>query len=402
MADDSKNEESSLLTVDTVSTWLASQASIISVLPDDVDASSLSASAIIGGNMNYAFRVTAPPPIPSIFVKQAPEFVAIFGPGGYDITSERMQKEMDVYDEFRSILGPETNYLPTIYAFDKEKMITVMEFFEGHQLLDVEMVENGLIDPVIASGLGEFMGKIHASTHSSIVPVARMKYLTEYYENQPMRDIQLEFVFTKCYVEATDDERAGLVLDEAFMAEVEALKAAYNGKIENACGYVLSHGDLHPGSVMVDSEKKSVKVIDPEFCVYGPPGLDLGSLLSGYVLAAVHHSHSGQSGATEAVTSIRDGAHKIWKEYTQIMEIEGKFDATFIKKIGAEAVGFAVAETCRTALGKAGGRLWLQFEDKEVKAAAIKTCMGIVQRCMVERHAGGMDLLLAELDGLKV
>ena len=56
----------------------------------------------------------------------------------------------------------------------------------------------------------------------------------------------------------------------------------------------LCHGDLYPGSIMVNQEKGLVKIIDPEFAVYGPPGLDVGSLLSGFVLAAVHHAFSAE------------------------------------------------------------------------------------------------------------
>jgi hypothetical protein len=48
-----------------------------------------------------------------------------------------------------------------------------------------------------------------------------------------MRDIQLEFVFTKCYKEATDEQRAGLNVDAAFQQEIETLKAQYNGQSES-------------------------------------------------------------------------------------------------------------------------------------------------------------------------
>ena len=44
-------------------------------------------------------------------------------------------------------------------------------------------------------------------------------------------------------------------------------------------------------------EEGTVKIIDPEFAVYGPPGLDVGSLLSGFVLAAVHHAYSAEGDA---------------------------------------------------------------------------------------------------------
>mmetsp|Transcript_6515 Transcript_6515/g.14077 ORF Transcript_6515/g.14077 Transcript_6515/m.14077 type:complete len:418 (-) Transcript_6515:192-1445(-) len=399
-----KKEGAELLTVDTIPAWIAARASAVPVLKD-IDASALTAEIITGGNMNFAFRVTSSDPaVPTIFLKQAPEYVAIFGPDGLPITSERMQKEMDVYDEWRVILGEKAGeYLPNIYVFDTEQMVTVMEFLEGHALLDAELVSSpGSLHASVGSSLGDFLGKIHVATHSSSQASDRLAHLTSYYENRPMRDIQLEFVFTKCYVECTEEERAGLVMDDAFLAEVAALRSAYDGKVpaEEGCGYVLSHGDLHPGSVMV-SRGGSTKVIDPEFCVYGPPGLDVGSALSGYVLAAVHHAHSGEEGAGAAVIAIRDGIQKMWETYAAALAQDPALKE-LIHKIGAEAVGFTVAEVCRTALGKAGGRLWLQFEDKEVKAKAIKTSMGIVQRCMVGRHEGGIDLLLKELEDLVV
>ena len=114
----------------------------------------------------------------------------------------------------------------------------------------------------------------------------RASYLTKNFENRPMRDIQIEYVSTKCYKEATEEQLAGTIVDEAFMKEVEALKELYDGA--NKDNLSLCHGDLHPGSIMVKED--NVNVIDPEFTVYGPPGLDVGSLLSGYVLGAVHQA----------------------------------------------------------------------------------------------------------------
>jgi len=69
-------------------------------------------------------------------------------------------------------------------------------------------------------------------------------------------------------------------------------------------------------------------------------------------------------------------------------------------KIGSETVGFALAEVCRTSLGFAGGRLWLQFEDPAVKEAACACAMGLVERGMTSRHQGGIRALLDELSKL--
>jgi len=264
-----------------------------------------------------------------------------------------------------------------------------MDFLDDHTLLDHHLVDKGVVSNDIAKGLGEFMGKTHAATHSSIVSKERTEYLTQNFENRPMRDIQLEFVFTKCYKEATDEQRAGLKVDEAFMREVEQLKAAYDGA--NPDNLSLCHGDLHPGSVMVFAG--DVKVIDPEFTVYGPPGLDVGSLLSGYVLGAVHQAFSNNP---EAADSIIEGADAIWLSYVVEMKSGGISDE-MMAKIEAETVGFTVAEVCRTALEFAGGRKWLQFDDADVKAKSRKAALGIVEKCMTNRHQDGMKLLIASI-----
>ena len=77
--------------------------------------------AIAGGNVNYAFCIKLGNGS-TIFLKQAPEFVAIFGPDGFPLTSERMQREMDVYSEWKAMLGEDLSqkYLPTIHFFDSE------------------------------------------------------------------------------------------------------------------------------------------------------------------------------------------------------------------------------------------------------------------------------------------
>jgi len=273
-----------------------------------------------------------------------------------------------------------------MYQYPAKMMVFAMDFLEDHTLLDHELVGEDIVSNDVAKGLGEFMGKIHAATHSSKVSKERFDFLVENFENRPMRDIQLEYVFTKCYKEATDEQKSGLNVNEAFMKEVEVLKAAYDGA--NADNLSLCHGDLHPGSIMVHGG--DVKVIDPEFTVYGPPGLDVGSLLSGYVLGAVHQAYAGNA---EAAESIIEGTGAIWTAYASELQSAGISDE-IMAKIEAETVGFTLAEVCRTALEFAGGRKWLQFEDAKVKAESRNAALNIVEKCMIHRHSDGMKLLL--------
>jgi 5-methylthioribose kinase len=277
-------------------------------------------------------------------------------------------------------------------SIQAKMVVTVMEFLEGFTLLDHDLVGNEIVSNEIGCSMGAFMGKVHSATHSSQLPKEKVLEYVKSFENKPMRDIQNEYVFTKCYHEATDEQKSGLDIDESFMKEIHQLKSAYNGSnIDNLC---LCHGDLHPGSVMVKNDE--VKIIDPEFTVYGPPGLDVGSLLSGYVLAAVHQAFSNNN---NAVASIIKDIRGIWDAYEKEMEVYG-ITSELLKTIEIDTVGFTVAEVCRTALEFAGGRKWLQFDDIDVKLKARKAALGIVHNCMIGRHEGGLDLLLSELNKL--
>lgn len=392
----------SLLTVDSVADYVSKHADQINVFPSDAV---LTAEAIQGGNVNFAFCVRSSCG-KSVFVKQAPEYVAVFGPNGLPLTSTRIQKEVSILGEWKTILGDEADkYLAKLYYFDDENKVFVMEFLEGFLLLDEHLVCTKLTpnaDNQIATQMGTFMAKTHLATHSSKVSADRATYLTAEYENRALRDIQLEFVFTKAYEETSEHTSTGFNVDDQFRSEINALKARYNGET-GANNFSLCHGDLHPGSVMVkiDEDDAQIRVIDPEFTVYGPPGLDVGSLLSGFILAAVHHSYSDSDSETKkkAVGSINGGIKSSWDAYKSVLS-EGGLSTELIREIEIESVGFAVAEVCRTALGFAGIRLWLQFDDPKVKEAAVQKALSIVQKCMTARHEEGMQVLFDCLDSL--
>ncbi|KAL3768428.1 hypothetical protein ACHAW5_005841 [Stephanodiscus triporus] len=391
---------SEILTQDTVVDYVTKNASQINVFPPDA---TLAATAIQGGNVNFAFCVRSTCG-KAVFVKQAPEYVAVFGPDGLPLTSTRIQKEVAILKLWASILGDEAGvYLPKLYFFDDENKVFVMEFLEDFDLLDHHLVASPstATELSIATQLGDFMARTHLATHSSKITSDRAAFLTTEYENRALRDIQLEFVFTKAYKEETSQTSKEFKVDDRFLAEINALKARYNGEV-GAGNMALCHGDLHPGSVMVKiGDDTQVRVIDPEFTVFGPPGLDVGSLLSGYILAAVHQSfaNTDEKIKGESVSSITKGAVAAWEAYSSVMRKGGVIDE-LIREIEVETVGFAVAEVCRTALGHAGMRLWLQFDDNEVHEAAVESALSIVQKCMTARHDGGIQVLFDCLNSL--
>lgn len=57
---------------------------------------------------------------------------------------------------------------------------------------------------------------------------------------------------------------------------------------------------------------------------------------------------------------------QVWEAYVAAMTAGG-VSASHLAKAEAETVGFCLAEVCRTSLGFAGGRKWLQFDDAMVR-----------------------------------
>jgi len=125
-----------ILTAETIPAYLAERLNDLKGVVDSVDAIA-KVEPITGGNVNYAFCITLDDGM-KLFLKQAPEFVAIFGPDGFPLTSERMQREMDVYTEWQSILakgGEAAQMLPDICYFDSKHLVSGSNSFEnGHSL----------------------------------------------------------------------------------------------------------------------------------------------------------------------------------------------------------------------------------------------------------------------------
>lgn len=388
----------SILTTETLPAYLTEHSAAIGVL--GVDAV-VTCTELHGGNLNYAFHATDGQH--SLFVKQAPDFIKCFGPDA-KLHRERMQLEVDVYQRWGEQLKEDaTKYLPQIYFFDPASMVFVMEFLGSHTLLEELLQTQAAIPHPVWESIGAFMSFSHARTHSTVVSEDRALKLHEEFKNPVLREIQLAYVFSKCYQDSENpagkDNSQGIALgtDEAFMAEVEMLRAAYRG--EQAQNRALCHGDLHAGSLMVNCESGSAKVIDPEFCVYGPPGLDLGSLLASVVICALNARfgapQASSAWAVQAVTAV-------WDSYSQRLRAEG-LSEDILQQIAADSIGFTCAEVARTSLGFAGVRC-LQLEGDEHKAA-LDAALGLVRRCMLGRSgASCMEVLTLELvafDSLK-
>ena len=222
------------------------------------------------------------------------------------------------------------------------------------------------------------MATIHSQSHVTKINFKRSSELMCAFANEALRGVQLEYVFSKFVSEEAGDSGKLLRDDKQFMEGLTAIKEKYIGnESENLS---LCHGDFHPGSIMANMETGRVIAIDPEFAIYGPPGVDIGSLLSGIILAAVHHSVDG---AIDGVRSLQLFCETLLESYALN---KNNLTADQVDKIFEDALGFAACEVARTALGFAGGRVWLKYEnDSEKSARALTKAVGAAKTLMVDR-----------------
>jgi 5-methylthioribose kinase len=374
-----------LLTVDTVAGYVRE----LDLLPSD---ERLEATEVTGGSINFSFRVTGL--TNSVFVKQTPGFIKILGPSA-KLSKQRLRIERETFSVWKDALGPSESEvlacLPHILYFDEDRMIMVMEDLRSYVTLQ-DQFSAGVVDVVAARKVGRFLGCVHAKTHSVLVTEEVRKDLSIKFINQELRKLQLEQFFAQPYQMAPG--ALPLRSDDELMAAIDELKALYSGeKLDNLA---LCHGDFHAGSVMVNVQDRnsgmgcsvSAKVIDTEFAIYGPPGLDVGCLIASYVLSCVQQAVVGAD--PEQIRAFSSAIAAIWDAYRDKMRTlkvpEANLDA-----ISSDAVGFAGCEVARNAL------YGLPVSDKDKKKLADETAIALAVKFIKER-AHGVGRLLVVID----
>ncbi|WP_159477272.1 phosphotransferase [Dyadobacter sp. 3J3] len=116
----------------------------------------------------------------------------------------------------------------------------------------------------------------------------------ESFKNSAMRSLNHEHIFVYPFMENgfdLDRIQPGLQAAAADYKKDDVLKKEIDhlGQIYLSDGNYLLHGDFYPGSWL--QTRQGIKIIDPEFCFYGPAEFDLGVMLA----------HLHLAGETEAV-----------------------------------------------------------------------------------------------------
>ena len=239
------------------------------------------------GNLNLVFIVEgardAPGACGAVIVKQALPYVRLVG----DSWPLPLSRSFFEYHALTRQAARSPDTVPEVLHFDRGQALIVMQFLTPHRIL-----RQSLMDGTRHDGLGDTLGRFCAETlfrgsDLSMAAAERKRDVALFAGNAALCDITENLVFDEPYFDAplNGEIPAGLqpLVDElrddvALKIAAQQLKSRFANHAET-----LLHGDLHTGSIMVHAD--DARVIDPEFALYGPMGLDIGMLLANFTMA---------------------------------------------------------------------------------------------------------------------
>ena len=280
----------------------------------------LSATEVGDGNLNLVFTVRdRSDSSRAVVLKQALPYLRVAGES-WPLTRERMRFEsqaLHYYNDLCPGLSPE------VYDEDPEMSLVVMEYLGAHEVMRKPLVERRRF-PKFVGHITTFLATVLFSSSDFCLRGVEKKEMQSKYFNPHMNKLQEDFVYSNPFMTSYENKWNPLVDKEvqsirsntAVKLEIAEMKLAYMTHAE-----ALIHADLHTGSIMLNED--DTKVIDPEFCYFGPIAYDIGALLQNIVLNYLSHF-----GHTEDQASREDFQDYLLKMVCEIWtEFARKFDA---------------------------------------------------------------------------
>lgn len=339
------------------------------------------------GNLNLVFIVTGS--AGSVVVKQALPYVRLVGES-WPLPLDR------AFFEYHALTRQYTRspgIPPAVLHFDRDQALIVMEYLAPHRIL-----RHSLMSGTRHDGLGETLGRFCAETlfrgsDLGMDTGERKADVALFAGNVALCDITENLVFDEPYFDAPMNGETPAALqtdidalrgDTALRIAVQDLKHAFCSHAES-----LLHGDLHTGSIM--AHEAQVRVIDPEFALYGPMGFDVGMLLANFHMAWFAQPGHGDDRTgyrewIEAVTvaiwdTFASRFTELWQRErrgilypTRLFEALGDDAASDracrarLDAIFADALGFAGVEIHRRTLGLARIVEYESIDDADLRA----------------------------------
>jgi len=357
---------------------------------------SLTCREVGDGNLNLIFVVrAADDPSRSVLIKQALPYIRRYPQ--HQLTLKRMFFEASYYTVCSQLCR---EHIPRFYAYDDRRAIVVMENLDRHVVLRTGLVERRRY-PMLAQHMGHFLAVMLYSTSDFHLEPAKKKEQARRFINPELCQVTERAVFTGPYMASYKMNRWNKLLDglvsvirddELLKTQVMELKYGFMTRSQ-----ALIHGDLHTGSVMVN--ESDTRVIDPEFCFYGPMGFDIGALLGNYVLnyaaLLVRVSDADDRAACqEYLLSLVGDTWRIFEREFTAMWLQERpetvpiaFCRGFLLNLLRDTAGYAGCKIIRRIIGSAHVEDMDGIKDLAEQARAMSLGLSIGERLIMERAA---------------
>jgi len=388
-------KEYRILDVTTAAEYAGNHPALASVFGDS---DRLVCREIGDGNLNRIFVVRSPDdPERSVILKQALPYIRRYPQ--HRLTRERGHYEA-LYYQFCEELCSER--IPRFFAHDEGMALVIMENLDHHVVLRKGLVRRERY-PELARHMGHFLAAMLYSTSDFHLESTKKKELVKRFINPELCEVTERAVFTAPYMATYELNRWNRLLDplvsairedQRLKAQVMELKCRFM-----TCAQALLHGDLHTGSIMVNEH--DTRVIDPEFCFFGPMGFDVGALLGNYILnwasqeVRIPNPDERANYRQYLLELMGDTWHTFRHEF-EAMWLRERHETTppdfcksFMLGLLRDSAGYAGCKIIRRIIGSAHVEDMDGIEDLEQQARAMNLGLCIGRRLVSERNAIG-------------
>ncbi len=233
------------------------------------------------GNMNYTLRVITP--FRTLIVKQSRAYVekypTIAAPADRAVLEGRFYEQAEAIPEL-------AGQMPTLLGIDPENNLLVLtDLGEARDFTFLYQPDQQLSE-ADAQTLTTWLGELHREFMTQTPDPA--------FANHDLRALNHEHIFQYPFNENNgfdlDTIQPGLAAlarpyhgDATLKETIRQLGEVYRADAPAGKPVTLLHGDYYPGSWLQTPD--GPKIIDPEFCFYGPAEFDLGVMMAHLMLA---------------------------------------------------------------------------------------------------------------------
>ena len=282
--------------------------------------------------------------------------------------------------------------------------VLVMQYLDNHTILRGSMIDKIKYNK-FSDHISTYLSKVLFHTSSLYLSSEQKNELQDKFNgNNEMCKLTEDYVFTFAFMQHPSNDTANIknnplankIFDDTkFKEKVLQLKYIFMNSTD-----CLLHGDLHTGSIMLNTNE--TYIIDSEFAFVGPFGFDIGALLANLTSAYIHHTIVSKDEEYkkwilktiyDILTMFKNKFLQLWQQTKDSALItDGFVDNTtlknyknsFIQNIIRQSVGFAGCEMIRRIFGAAGVDEIRGIKDKNSKDKAEILVFDIGRKFVIE------------------